>query len=117
VSKWGASSACLPQLVRLARWHVRCDHRFDVKITIEDIDLRALLEYLAGVFSGAPPEGAIAGRTAFRDALVAKLACSQLEAEELVDSLVLRGFLRLTSSPEAGEFWTIAGPSRGPRPD
>jgi hypothetical protein len=93
---------------------VRCERPIDVKITIEELDLRALLEYLAGVFSGAPPEGAIAGRTAFRDALAAKLACSQLEAEELVDSLVLRGYLRLTSSAEGGEFWTIAGPRAAP---
>lgn len=64
-------------------------------------------QYLADVFRGAPPEGAIKGRTAFRDAVAGKLGCSQLAAEELVDSLVLRGNLRVISSPDAGEIWTI----------
>lgn len=85
----------------------------DMELDIESIDLRALLHHLAGVFRGAPPEGAVTGRTAFRDAVAAKLGCSQLQAEELVDSLVLRGNLRLISSPEGGELWTIEVP-RGP---
>jgi hypothetical protein len=81
-----------------------------VELDIESIDVRALLRYLAGVFSGAPPEGAITGRTALRDAVAGKLQCSQLQAEEIVDSLVLRGNLRLISSPEAGELWAIEVP-------
>lgn len=81
-----------------------------MELDIESIDLRVLLQHLAGVFSGAPPEGAIRGRTALRDAVATRLGCSQLEAERLVDSLVLRGNLRLTSSPETGQRWTIIVP-------
>jgi hypothetical protein len=37
--------------------------------------------------------GSLAGRTAFRDAVVEVLRCSELEAELIVDTLVARGFL------------------------
>ncbi len=37
--------------------------------------------------------GAIVGRTRLRDAVVQLLGCSELQAEQLVDTMVGRGFL------------------------
>jgi hypothetical protein len=74
---------------------------------IEDLDIDALLTHLAEVFRGAPIEGSIVGRTALRDAVTEHLGCSQLEAEELVDTLIAGGQLRLVSTPDRGDLWTI----------
>ena len=52
------------------------------------VDLRDLTTYLRDAFGAQAPVGAVVGRTAMRDALVQKLGCSELEAEEHVDSLV-----------------------------
>jgi hypothetical protein len=46
------------------------------------------------------------GKTAMRDALCDRLGLSQLEAEELCDSLEARGILRFVRSPE-GVGWHI----------
>ena len=64
-----------------------------------DIDLRRVVRELVDTFAGDPPVGYLRGRTAFRDALADRLGCSALEAEELVDTLEARGFLRYTGDP------------------
>jgi hypothetical protein len=46
------------------------------------------------------------GKTAMRDALCEELGLSQLEAEELCDSLEERGILRFVRSPE-GVGWHL----------
>jgi hypothetical protein len=74
---------------------------------IASLDIDDLLGYLAGTFSRAPAEGAVVGRTALRNAVAAHLACSELEAEELVDTLVLRGSLRLITTPEGRALWHV----------
>jgi hypothetical protein len=74
---------------------------------IEDLDIDALLTHLAEVFRGAPIEGSVVGRTALRDAVTAHLDCSQLESEQLVDTLIACGRLRLVSTPDRGELWAI----------
>jgi hypothetical protein len=73
----------------------------------EDIDLVELTRDLETQFEHAPPEGLVAGRTEIRDAVLRRLGCSQLEAEELVDTLVLRGVLQLRESPEGLKLWWI----------
>jgi hypothetical protein len=60
----------------------------------EETDLGRVAKELANVFEGGPPKGYLPGRTALRDAVVSKLACSQLEAEQIVDTMISRGFLR-----------------------
>jgi hypothetical protein len=45
--------------------------------------------------------GYLDGRTALRDAVVEELRCSELEAEEIVDTLVARGFAHYEGNPAA----------------
>jgi hypothetical protein len=73
----------------------------------EDIDLAELTRALKIQFEHSPPEGLVAGRTEIRDAVLRRVGCSQLEAEELVDTLVLRGALQLRESPEGLKLWWI----------
>lgn len=79
--------------------------------TLEDIDLRALSAELREMFQHDPPEGYLRGKTVFRDAVVAKLGCSALEAEELVDTMESRGFLHFDGRPDersrADASWQI----------
>ena len=65
-------------------------------MTIEpdDVDLEDLAERLEQLFGEAPPLGYLLGRTAIRDAVSAYLGCSDLQAEEIVDTMVGRGFLK-----------------------
>ena len=59
----------------------------------EDIDLAQLAGELERIFADRAPTGYLSGRTALRDALVVRLGCSLLEAEQLVDTMVSHGFL------------------------
>jgi hypothetical protein len=76
-------------------------------IDMEQVDQEALLRFLAATFQNAAPEGDVVGRTQLRDAVAARLGCSQLQAEELVDTLVLLGRLQLSRPPDAPPFWRI----------
>jgi hypothetical protein len=83
----------------------------------EDIDLAEVAAALRQVFSDAPPLGYLQGRTALRDAVAVHLDCSLLQAEEVVDTMVSRGFLRYEgSSVEAVddlEPWQIVSSAAG----
>lgn len=68
-------------------------------LPVEEIDLAALAAALEVVFSAGIVIGYVQGRTAIRDAVVAHLSCSELEAEMLVDTMVSRGFLRFQGDP------------------
>ncbi|HKU36646.1 MAG TPA: hypothetical protein VJR89_00830 [Polyangiales bacterium] len=74
---------------------------------IERVDIAALLRFLATTFRDAPPQGEVVGRSQLRDAVTAELGCSQLQAEQLVDTLVMRGCLRLSRAPGELPFWRI----------
>ncbi len=58
----------------------------------EEIDLATLAEHLKATVVPSP-EGAIVGRTIWRDAVAAHLACSHVDAEALVETMIGRGFL------------------------
>jgi len=79
--------------------------------SIDEIDLAALAEELRRFFYSDPPVGYLRGKTAFRDALVQAHGCSSTQAEELVDTLEARGFLRFGGDPnrrsEADTPWDI----------
>ena len=83
------------------------------QLVVEDIDLAALVQTLRARFGDAQPRGFLEGRTALRDAAAAELDCSDLEAEDLVDTLVARGFVRYEGDPQAelddGRPWTLDG--------
>ena len=60
---------------------------------------------------GDPPVGWLRGRSYFRDVLTHELHCSDVEAEQLVDTLEMHGFLRFAGDPsersEAHSRWDV----------
>jgi hypothetical protein len=60
----------------------------------EDIDLDELRRQLAERFQGEGPAGYVPGKGALRAAVVFILECSELEAEQLVDTLESRLLIR-----------------------
>jgi competence protein ComEC len=69
-------------------------------VRIEDVDLMEVAERLRRhIPEGEPPVGYLRGRSYFRDVLVHELKCSELEAETLVDTLEMNGYLRFTGDP------------------
>jgi hypothetical protein len=74
-----------------------------VRLAVEEVDLAVLVEALSSRFGRTPPSGYLGGRTALRDAVADELGCSDLEAEELVDTLVARGFVRYEGDPHVPE--------------
>lgn len=79
--------------------------------TIEEVDLEQVSERLRDLFEHHPPQGYLRGKTALRNALEESLHCSALQAEEMVDTLESRGFLRFSGDPsersEADSSWSI----------
>jgi hypothetical protein len=75
------------------------------------MDLAQVATELMRIFAGNAPRGYLPGRTLLRDAVVSKFNCSQLEAEQLVDTMKSRGFLRYDGATSTGiddmRSWTI----------
>ena len=66
----------------------------------EDLDLSEIAERIQRhIPPTEPPVGYLRGRSYFRDVLVSELRCSDLEAEELVDTLEMHGYLRFEGDP------------------
>lgn len=65
----------------------------------EDIDLEELRRKLAARFRGTTPAGYVRGKGNLRAAVVAIVDCSELEAEQLVDTLEARGLIRYEGDP------------------
>lgn len=79
---------------------------------IEGLDLRDVAERLRRHIPPTdPPVGYLRGRSYFRDVLVSELGCSALEAEDLVDTLQMNGYLRFLGDPasrsQAESRWEI----------
>jgi hypothetical protein len=83
------------------------------QLAVEDVDLATLTESLRERFTGARPLGYLEGRTALRDAAALELECSELEAEDIIETLVARGFIRYEGDPQAelddGRAWSLSG--------
>lgn len=74
----------------------------------ESVDLAALrgaLEETCGAFV----EGDVVGRTRLRDEVARRLACSVLDAERIVDTMVGRGFLRRQTAGDGRTGWSTSG--------
>ncbi len=81
-------------------------------VRIEDVDLMEVAERLRRhIPEGEPPVGYLRGRSYFRDVLAHELGCSELEAEELVDTLEMNGYLKFIGDPsvrsQAESRWDI----------
>lgn len=69
-------------------------------MSIEDHDLADVAELIRRhIPANEPPVGYLRGRSYFRDVLTHELGISDLEAEQLVDTLELNGFLRFLGDP------------------
>ena len=67
----------------------------------EQLDLAALTERLAKQSPSSAIGGYLVGKTWFRNAVLADLGCSELEAERIVDTLIARGFLVPSGDPSS----------------
>jgi len=78
-----------------------------------ELDLLALARQVGEQVPAAQRAGFVVGRTAIRDAVAAHLACSQLEAETIVDTLVGRGLFAYVvppGDPAAPGIWQLVEP-------
>ena len=65
----------------------------------EEIDLLELKRKLSSKFGAARPAGYVEGKGDLRAAVVELLGCSELEAEQLVDTMEARGLIRYQGDP------------------
>jgi hypothetical protein len=65
-----------------------------VHLAVEDVDLAALAGTVRRRYGRHLYASYLRGKTLMRDAIVEELRCSAYEAEELVETLELMGFVR-----------------------
>jgi hypothetical protein len=65
----------------------------------DDLDLQELTADLKSTLAPGEPVGYLRGKSLMRNVLVARRGFSELEAEELIDTLELRGYLRFLGDP------------------
>jgi hypothetical protein len=69
-------------------------------VDFERIDLAEVARLIQKhIPPGEPPVGYLRGRSYFRDVLVHALGCSDVEAEQLVDTLEMNGYLHFEGDP------------------
>ncbi|MBE2249557.1 MAG: hypothetical protein IAE78_08400 [Myxococcus sp.] len=76
----------------------------------EQVDLGQLKATLGRLVPATAREGFVVGRTNLRDCAARELKCSLAMAEQLIDTMVARGFLRFEEPAAPGEFglWRVA---------
>ncbi len=67
-------------------------------MNLEQVDLQGLVDELRALLPGGPV-GYLRGKALMRDALVERKGYSLLEAEELVDTLEMHGYLHFLGDP------------------
>ena len=72
----------------------------------ENIDLAEVAAHLRTA-CGPLVEGAMIGRTLLRDAVVARLECSELEGENLIETMIGCGFLVWREESDGLAGWAI----------
>jgi hypothetical protein len=72
----------------------------------EAVDLASTANALKETL-GPSVAGSVVGRTRVRDEVVRRLGCSELEAEQVVDTMVARGFLIQSRTPDGQAYWTF----------
>lgn len=80
-------------------------------VSLEEVDLSSLVEALRAELGGRLEAGYLDGRTILRDAVAARLGCSDYEAEQLVETLELQHLIRFPiladETHPAGGQWHI----------
>ena len=96
-----------------ARATVRLVHAFmTMQLSVEEIDLAQLADALRRRFGRHLLASYMRGKTLMRDAIEEHLGCSAVEAEELVETLELQGYLRFPhfedeTHPRTRQTWVI----------
>jgi hypothetical protein len=86
-----------------------------MKLRLEEIDLAETTEQLASRVSLRSLVGFLEGKTRVRDALIELLQCSELEAENIVDTLIAQGYMRFGGDPLAvvdDGVWELRQPAQ-----
>ena len=65
----------------------------------DDLDLRQLASDLKALVGHGEAVGYLRGKSLMRNLLVERKGFSELEAEELIDTLEMQGFLRFLGDP------------------
>ncbi len=78
-------------------------HGVDTTPTRKLIDLATLAALLQQKLEGKAPRGYLRGKTRMRDTLQDALDISAVRAEQLVDQLHARGFVRYSGNPKLVE--------------
>jgi hypothetical protein len=77
----------------------------------EDLDLQALADGLRAHLKQGEPVGYLRGKALMRDLLVREQGFSELEAEELVDTMEIQGLVHFLGDPnrrsEVDSHWDI----------
>lgn len=84
-------------------------------LDLAQIDLAELARTIrARIPPNDPPVGYLRGRAYFRDVIARELRCSDVEAEGLVDTLEMNGYLRFLGNPAersvADSRWDVGDP-------
>jgi hypothetical protein len=74
----------------------------------EPTDLAELTEAIRSRV-GDSVDGAVLGRTRLRDAAQDELGCSAIEADRIVETMALRGLVRLARDPLGHSKWNLGG--------
>jgi hypothetical protein len=70
------------------------------ELSIEEIDLALLSRAVRSQLGSTLEASYLRGRTVIRDAILSHLGCSLYEAEQLVDTLELMGFVEFPHLPD-----------------
>lgn len=77
----------------------------------DDLDLQDLASEIKSSLGPSGPVGYLRGKSLMRDMLVSRHRFSELEAEELIDTMEQQGFLRFLGDPTeqsiADSHWAI----------
>lgn len=65
----------------------------------DELDLKRLVEQLRVRLQQLPPHGYLRGKSLMRDVLVGEHHYSELEAEEIVDTMEMQGYLHFLGNP------------------
>jgi hypothetical protein len=71
-----------------------------VHVSVEELDLRTLAAAIRHRYGRSLFASYLRGKTLMRDALVEQIGCSVYEAEELVETLELMGYVRFPHLPD-----------------
>lgn len=75
-------------------------------VDVEEVDLAKLANVVRHRCEG-PLFDTVVGKSIVRDIVAGYLGCSLLVAEQLVDTMVARGFARLEVDDEGREVWRM----------